>query len=486
MKYVLVVPRPEKWPSSDILEIVSRRTFLRDARFSPKDRAVKVINLSRDFGYQTLGYYVSLLADARRHRVIPTAALSQDVKHRRFLEAIDDELPPAMKRRLGSTKSRVVVRVELGTTGQPETEELGRKLFRLLPIPIFEATLRRRDEELVLRRIRILGDSELDATARARVLVKIERYLQTRARPIKARSYRFDMAILHDPSARESPSNPSALQKFQEAAEALAIRPELITRDDYSRLPEFDGLFIRETTAVNHHTYRFARRARAEDIAVIDDPESILRCTNKVFLAELLAGHKIPHPDTRIITKDEVDDAALEATLPAVLKRPDGAFSLGCFKTKTVDEYRHRAKELLKDSELILSQPFLKSDYDWRIGVLDGEAIFACRYFMAKGHWQIIQHDGDHLTEGEHETVAVETAPSHIVRTAVAAARLIGDGLYGVDLKDIGGQAYVIEVNDNANIDAGVEDQVLQDRLYRWIMNTFLVRMERRTAKRGP
>ena len=45
------------------------------------------------------------------------------------------------------------------------------------------------------------------------------------------------------------------------AAESLAIRPELIDRDDYGRLAEFDALFIRETTYVNHHTYRFARRA---------------------------------------------------------------------------------------------------------------------------------------------------------------------------------------------------------------------------------
>ena len=59
---------------------------------------------------------------------------------------------------------------------------------------------------------------------------------------------------------------------------------------------EFDALFIRETTLVNHHTYRFARRAASEGLVVIDDPESILKCTNKVFLAELLSRHKMPMP----------------------------------------------------------------------------------------------------------------------------------------------------------------------------------------------
>src|SRR3546814_13790004 len=59
---------------------------------------------------------------------------------------------------------------------------------------------------------------------------------------------------------------------------------------------EFDALFIRETTAVNHHTYRFARRAAREGLVVVDDPLSILRAANKVFLAQLMERHRIPQP----------------------------------------------------------------------------------------------------------------------------------------------------------------------------------------------
>ena len=81
----------------------------------------------------------------------------------------------------------------------------------------------------------------------------------------------------------------------------------LITRDDYSRVAEFDALFIRATTRVNHYTYRFARRASAEGLVVIDDPHSIIRCSNKVFLAEGLARLKIPTPATLIVHKDNVD-----------------------------------------------------------------------------------------------------------------------------------------------------------------------------------
>ena len=46
----------------------------------------------------------------------------------------------------------------------------------------------------------------------------------------------------------------------------------------------------------------------------------------------------------------------------------------------------------------------------------------------------------------------------------------MGNGLYGVDLKQSGDQVVVIEVNDNPNVDAGVEDLWLGEDLYRQIM----------------
>ena len=47
-------------------------------------------------------------------------------------------------------------------------------------------------------------------------------------------------------------------------AEKLSIDVEPITRRQLSELAEYDGLFIRETTSIDNHTYRFARRAWQE------------------------------------------------------------------------------------------------------------------------------------------------------------------------------------------------------------------------------
>ena len=62
----------------------------------------------------------------------------------------------------------------------------------------------------------------------------------------------------------------------------MGFNCEFITKNDINRIAEFDGLFIRETTAVNHHTFRFAQRAISEGLVVMDDPDSILKCTYKV------------------------------------------------------------------------------------------------------------------------------------------------------------------------------------------------------------
>src|SRR5690606_7967059 len=117
----------------------------------------------------------------------------------------------------------------------------------------------------------------------------------------------------------------------------------------YGRLAEFDALFIRETTYVNHHTYRFSRRAAGEGLVVIDDPESIVRCSNKVYLAELLNRHELPTPKTVVVHKDNADQIARDLGLPCVLKRPDSAFSRGVVKVETEEDLEKRLEEFFDD-----------------------------------------------------------------------------------------------------------------------------------------
>ena len=54
----------------------------------------------------------------------------------------------------------------------------------------------------------------------------------------------------------------------------------------------------------------------------------------------------------------------------------------------------------------------------------------------------------------------------------------MGKGLYGVDVKEIDGKPLVIEINDNPNIDCGVEDVILKDDLYVAVIEALKRRIE--------
>jgi glutathione synthase/RimK-type ligase-like ATP-grasp enzyme len=307
----------------------------------------------------------------------------------------------------------------------------------------------------------------------------IVEYLQgKRITPAAKKPSRYDLAILYNPEEKFPPSNKKALQRFIKAGEALGFNVELIQRGDIGRLFEFDALLIRETTSVNHHTYRFARKAKANGLEVIDDPESILKCCNKVYLAELLEKHQIPIPETRILGRDDVDAVVSTLTYPCILKQPDSCFSRGVVKVDTPEEFREQIRSFFAESDLVIVQEFLPTPFDWRIGILNGEPLFAAKYFMAKNHWQIYNHSKKGVSAGNAITYAIEDAPKHIVKTALRAAQLIGDGFYGVDLKEVDGKCVVIEINDNPSIDAGIEDEILGDALYMKILETMAERLD--------
>jgi glutathione synthase/RimK-type ligase-like ATP-grasp enzyme len=333
-----------------------------------------------------------------------------------------------------------------------------------------------------LRGVEVLSVSDIDAARRPFVAEAARDYVTRSSRPRVRESSPGtpSIALLYNEDEPDPPSNPEALEKLCSAARTLGMRPSIIGRDDIDRLPQFDGLFIRDTTGVNHYTYQFARRAAADGLVVVDDPDSILKCTNKVYLNELLSRHRVPVPKTLMVHRDNVDQIVPALGLPCIVKQPDSAFSLGVAKIETVEALHDVVDRLFVRSDLVIAQAWLPTAFDWRVGVFDRRPLYVCKYFMAPGHWQVVKRESGRTTEGSTQALSVGEAPEIVVRTAVRAANLIGDGLYGVDLKQDDQQCYVMEVNDNPNLDADNEDGVLKDALYREVMGVFLRRIHER------
>jgi glutathione synthase/RimK-type ligase-like ATP-grasp enzyme len=205
-----------------------------------------------------------------------------------------------------------------------------------------------------------------------------------------------------------------------------------------------------------------------------------------VYLDELLRTHRIRTPKTVIVRRDNLERVDHDIPYPIVLKSPDGSFSRGVFKVNDRAELLDIAGKLFKSSDLVLAQEFLYTEFDWRVGILNKTPLFVCQYFMSKEHWQIYNHQPGqkrNLREGDFKTFKVEDAPDIVVKTALKAASLIGGGLYGVDLKQTSRGVMVIEINDNPNIDHGVEDAALKEDLYRKVIEDFVWRLDRKRGK---
>lgn len=485
---LIVVENPQNWDlGSAGGRVVSARDYLTDPAYSEM-RGARVVNLCRTYSFQTTGYYVSLLAAARGHKPIPSVSTLQDLRLSPVVRVVSEELQGQVERAFKATDGeRQSLRIFFGSMREGP-QRLGRAVFNHLPAPLLQAEFVRSGTDWRLENVRALATSDLTPEERAFVAERLSKHFQGRATtpPAVLTPSRYDLAILCDPEEPDAPSDERALQAFVRAAGAAGIAADLIGKDDYGYVAEYDALFIRSTTAVDHYTYRFARRAEAAGLVVIDAPKAILQATNKVYQAELFQRHGVPTPKTRLVHRDNVDEAVAAIGFPIVLKRPDSSFSQGVKKAADRAELDALLAEFFRSSDLVVAQEFTPSEFDFRIGVIDREFLFGARYYMAPGHWQIQRTgQGKWRRFGKVEALAPEEIPPPVLEAGVRAAGLLGDGLFGVDVKLLGERVLVMEVNDNPNIDYGYEDRILGEELYARIMRSFLRRLEARGRERG-
>jgi glutathione synthase/RimK-type ligase-like ATP-grasp enzyme len=487
VKSIFVIDRAQDWPFElPGSRVTTARSYLADAAGGDSGEA-QVINLCRADRYQGRGYYVSLLAEARGQRPLPDVKTVEDHKSDERLHAIAGKVEDLANETLHHDASeRFELDAYFGRDPADVHQPLAAHLFACVKAPLLRSRFRRVDGRWTLEKIAAIGVADVPAQHRPFLLDAAKAFVSLRdaAPATRAAAERPKVAILWDANEKHKPSNEAAIGRFVEAAPAVGLSAEVIGPDAIERLSSFDGLLIRAGTDVAGYTYEFARRAESLGMPVVDDPDSILKCTNKVFLRELMSRHRIAEPKTLVVHRENLAEVVPTLGLPCVLKLPDSGFGLDVLKIEAEDQLESQANKFFAVSELLIAQEWLPTGFDWRVGVYDRRPLFVCKYFMAPGHWKVNRIEpGQDVVEGETVAVSVGEAPEIVVATAVRAANLIGRGLYGVDLKQVGDRCYLIEVNDNPNIDAGNEDQVLGGALYREVMGVYARRIgERRAA----
>ena len=327
MNIYFVVNQTRDWPfETPAATVITAREYIADSNDVGPGLA-RVFNLCRTNRYQGRGYYVSLVAEARGHRPWPDVKTIEDLHAgdpRPWLAEGEDATSPWTI--VGATDRTISIDAYFGRDPVRKNDAAARQLFGLLHAPFIRATFECRKGHWMPKEVRLLYPGNLDAAQRAFAAEAAAEHLAAPNRRPRGNGPPA-LAILYNPGEPDPPSNAAALKNFCKTAKEMGMRAEIIGRDAIDRLPEFDALFIRDTTHVNHYTYQFARRAASEGLVVIDDPDSIVRATNKVFLYELLSRHQIPMPRSLIVHRGNVAQIPATLSFPCIIKLPDSAFS---------------------------------------------------------------------------------------------------------------------------------------------------------------
>jgi glutathione synthase/RimK-type ligase-like ATP-grasp enzyme len=261
-----------------------------------------------------------------------------------------------------------------------------------------------------------------------------------------------------------------ALQNFQRTAEERGHEFKFLFREDIPQIPKYDAVFIRATTDPLYTAYIVSTTAWELGLKVIDDPESIRICGNKIHLYDLFKKHDVPSIPTIFLNKEELHHKRLLEVFetlgkPIVVKAPYTSFSRYVEKVACETSFRDVAKRFFRKSDVLALQAFMPTAFDWRVGVLNREVLYVCKYMMPKGRWK---HGAKcrgkpTFVWGRTFSLKTENAPVRLKELALKACDVIGNGLYGVDIKEVNGNYVVVEVNDNPSIYAGYEDSRNKD-----------------------
>ena len=140
MKKIIVVNNTKKWRFNvPEAEIISAKDYLTNQEYSCQ-KNLRVFNLCKDYNYQSKGYYVSLLAEARGHKVIPNVKSIRDFKAPAVVKIVSDEIDSLIQKSLRKLSgSEFVLSIYFGQNVSSQYLELSQELYRIFQAPLLRA-----------------------------------------------------------------------------------------------------------------------------------------------------------------------------------------------------------------------------------------------------------------------------------------------------------------------------------------------------------
>ena len=219
----------------------------------------------------------------------------------------------------------------------------------------------------------------------------------------------------------------TALANFKLAAHELGHKLDYIFRSDLAKIPSYDALFIRSLTDPLNASYVASRTAEINGMRVIDDPDSIIICCDKINMYLHMMKAHVKIPETRFVGRREVDRRTIEGLFdelgtPLVLKAPHTSFSMHVDKVETVRDFQDVARKYFRRADEIVVQQFIPSKFDWRVTTLNGKVLFVCKYVMPNDSWKIQRTENGHIIWAKIEAHDMQTVDPKLLEVGLQAS----------------------------------------------------------------
>ena len=193
------------------LEVLTTKDYIARPELV-RTRNPKIVNLSRAYSYLGAGYYCSLLAEARSHKVIPSVKTILDLSQKSIYRYALAELEELLKRRLHKMAQPPEASFTLysffGSADDRRFQDLTRRTFDLFRCPMLKIQIRLKDDWHI-HSLQPLSLDDLRDDQEDHFRAALDAYTKSSWRePTEKPAPRYTMAILHNPKEALPPSSP--------------------------------------------------------------------------------------------------------------------------------------------------------------------------------------------------------------------------------------------------------------------------------------
>src|SRR5262245_58243365 len=233
--WVILVDQQRDFPNAETPhKVIATSEYLARPRLFDSGRP-KLLNLARSYAYQSKGYYASLLAEARGHRVVPTVETMLELREAKLYEhalpELEEELNRCARRADFQPEGEFKLLVCFGIARDARFEPFGRLLFDWFRCPALEVAVDTGSTWLAIDRIRMRNITRLGNGETAFFHAALHQHTQREWRDPKARTVaKYDLAVLYDPTEKMPPSSKDSIKHLARIAGRLSVDVEPIQR----------------------------------------------------------------------------------------------------------------------------------------------------------------------------------------------------------------------------------------------------------------